>query len=98
MNKTLFAITITALVCSYLVLLLLIGHAIGGGWSGMASLGVAASLVISIPFFIGMFVYFKRNMDIAENNRTIYRLSVAFPFLFFGYWAVVSIVFNLGVE
>ena len=85
-------------MCSYLVLLLLISHAIGGGWSGVASLGVAAYVFISIPYFVGMVIYFKTNSEVAANNQLLYRLSAAFPVCFVGYFSISYLGMYLGAE
>jgi len=82
--------TVLVLFASYGVLLLTILHTVSGNWSGIASLGNFAALVLSVPFLSVRAWQLRPARTGSAHSPFIWWPSLMFPVLFLGFWVVVA--------
>jgi hypothetical protein len=76
------ALTIVALCLSYLSLLYLSMSAFFNEATFITFIAVCACMFISLPYFLGIYLYFRRHQGLKVRHVVLYRLSMAFPLLF----------------
>lgn len=78
MSKTLTKITIIFLASSFLVFAGVLAHVLSNSWSGIASIGLFAILLLSVPFLIYVLVKQSKQERLVGHERLINWLSKIF--------------------
>lgn len=84
--------TTLVLFASYGVILLNVLHGLSGNWSGIATLGNFAALVLSIPFLLVRAWQLQPAIARSEYSPWKWWSSLMFPLLFLGFWVIATVV------